>query len=111
MELGEDVLQCAEREVMEELGTTLHNPQWIGVYTDVKGTSITYPNGDKVQSPSFLFTGFVKKSEVKGDDEHMNYKWADLKEITEMKSQNFGYTLACINAYEYFSKTQQPYFG
>ncbi len=111
MELGENALECAEREVMEELGTALYNTKWIGVYTDAQGTNITYPNGDQVQSPSFLFTGFVNKAEVKGDDEHMAFKWIDIEGLTQMKLHSSGYIFATVKAYDYFMKNQQPYFG
>lgn len=56
LELDEDILTCARRELEEETGLTAGHLQLTGIYTDPR-YHVTYPNGDQVQQFTICFSG------------------------------------------------------
>jgi ADP-ribose pyrophosphatase YjhB (NUDIX family) len=54
MDVGESALDALKREVQEETGLTILEARPFGLYTDPK-YSVTYPNGDQVQTLSVAF--------------------------------------------------------
>jgi ADP-ribose pyrophosphatase YjhB (NUDIX family) len=54
VDLGESVLDALKREVKEETGLSILEAEPFGVYTDPK-YSVTYPNGDEVQTFTVAF--------------------------------------------------------
>jgi ADP-ribose pyrophosphatase YjhB (NUDIX family) len=56
MELDEDILACARRELLEETGLTAGDLQLTGIYTDPR-YEVVYPNGDQVQQFTICFSG------------------------------------------------------
>ncbi len=58
LEIEEDVLTCARREVQEETGLTLGDLRLVGVYTH-PDLDVTLPNGDEFQQFTFCFGGEV----------------------------------------------------
>jgi 8-oxo-dGTP pyrophosphatase MutT (NUDIX family) len=54
IDVGESALQALEREVREETGLVVIRAVPFGLYTDPK-YSVTYPNGDEVQTFSVAF--------------------------------------------------------
>ena len=55
METGETADECVVREVQEETGYEVKVLRVIGVYSDPKHTTITYPDGNTVAYVSILF--------------------------------------------------------
>ena len=56
LEPGENILDCARRELREETGLLAGDLRLVGVYSDPKYES-TYPNGDQVQQFTVCFEG------------------------------------------------------
>jgi ADP-ribose pyrophosphatase YjhB (NUDIX family) len=56
LELDEDILACAHRELLEETGLTAADLHFVGVYTDPR-YNVVYPNGDQVQQFTICFSG------------------------------------------------------
>ncbi|PYM16807.1 MAG: hypothetical protein DMD81_11525 [Candidatus Rokuibacteriota bacterium] len=54
MDLGESVLDALKREVKEETGLSVIDAAPFGIYTDPR-YSVTYPNGDQVQTLTLAF--------------------------------------------------------
>ncbi len=60
LELDEDLMTCARRELKEETGLEVGDLRLVGVYTDPR-YDVIYPNGDQVQQFTVCF-----KSQVNG---------------------------------------------
>jgi ADP-ribose pyrophosphatase YjhB (NUDIX family) len=56
LELDEDILACARRELVEETGLTAGDLRLTGIYTDPR-YEVVYPNGDQVQQFTICFSG------------------------------------------------------
>ena len=54
IDVGESVLDALKREVKEETGLSIIHAEPFGIYSDPK-YSVTYPNGDQVQTLSMVF--------------------------------------------------------
>ena len=54
VDLGESALDALKREVKEETGLEVQRASPFGIYTDPK-YSVTYPNGDEVQTFTIAF--------------------------------------------------------
>ncbi|GAB4271941.1 MAG: NUDIX domain-containing protein [Candidatus Promineifilaceae bacterium] len=66
LEVDEDILTCAHREVQEETGLLLGNVRLTGIYTDPR-YDVVYPNGDAVQQFTFCFAGGVTGGTLRPD--------------------------------------------
>lgn len=69
VDVGESVLDALKREVKEETGLSIIEAEPFGVYTDPK-YSVTYPNGDEVQTftVAFLVRQWSGDLAVDGDE-------------------------------------------
>lgn len=69
VDVGESVLDALKREVKEETGLSVIHAEPFGVYTDPK-YSVTYPNGDQVQTftVAFLVKQWSGDLAVDGDE-------------------------------------------
>jgi 8-oxo-dGTP pyrophosphatase MutT (NUDIX family) len=56
LELGEDIVSCARRELLEESGLTAGPLRLVGVYSEPAYDTV-YPNGDQVQQYTVCFEG------------------------------------------------------
>jgi ADP-ribose pyrophosphatase YjhB (NUDIX family) len=54
VDVGESALEAVRREVQEETGLTIIHAEPFGLYSDPK-YSVTYPNGDQVQTFTIAF--------------------------------------------------------
>lgn len=66
LELGEDILSCAHRELFEESGLTTGNLRLVGVYSEPAYDAV-YPNGDQVQQYTVCFEGNQTGGELHAD--------------------------------------------
>jgi len=66
LELGEDILSCARRELLEESGLTAGPLRLVGIYTEPIYDTV-YPNGDEVQQYTVCFEGRRAEGELVAD--------------------------------------------
>jgi 8-oxo-dGTP diphosphatase len=66
LELGEDILTCARRELYEESGLLAGELRLVGVYSEPAYDTI-YPNGDQVQQYTMCFEGCCTGGELHAD--------------------------------------------
>ncbi|MBE2200413.1 MAG: NUDIX domain-containing protein [Anaerolinea sp.] len=66
MEIEEDIVTCARRELQEESGLTAGELSLVGVYTHPK-FDVTYPNGDQVQQFTVCLRGMVNGGQMQVD--------------------------------------------
>ena len=86
VEKGESVEQAAKREVIEETGLQVEVVSLLGIYSAFFDT---YPNGDKAQTITTMFTFKVIKGElVVGDTkETLNLKFFSQENLPEIANQ------------------------
>ena len=75
MEVGERADETIVREVKEETGYDVKVARLIGVYSDPKHTTITYPEGDTVAYVSLLFECVVTGGSPELSDESTAVEW------------------------------------
>lgn len=63
LELGEDILSCARRELIEESGLLAGPLRLVGVYSEPSYDTV-YPNGDQVQQYTVCFEGLRSGGEL-----------------------------------------------
>jgi 8-oxo-dGTP diphosphatase len=68
LELGEDLLTCARRELLEETGLEAGPLRLVGVFTDPRWHTV-YPNGDEVEQYNACFEGVVRGGQSIPDGE------------------------------------------
>ena len=66
LELGEDILSCARRELLEESGMTAGPLRLVGIYSEPAYDTV-YPNGDQVQQYTVCFEGCLKDGKLTAD--------------------------------------------
>jgi len=69
VDVGESVLDALRREVKEETGLSIIEAEAFGIYSD-PGYSVTYPNGDQVQTftVAFLVRKWSGDPAIDGDE-------------------------------------------
>ncbi len=70
VDVGESVFEALTREVKEETGLTIVEAEPFGLYTDPK-YSVTYPNGDQVQTFTVAFLVKRWTGELRPDGEEV----------------------------------------
>ncbi len=71
VDVGESVYGALDREIKEETGLTIHEAEAFGLYTDPKYT-ITYPNGDEVQTFTIAFVVTKWSGSPRADDDEVD---------------------------------------
>ena len=71
VDVGESALDALRREVHEETGLTVLNARLFGVYTAPQ-YSVTYPNGDEVQTFTLAFQVLSWTGELRIDDDEVD---------------------------------------
>ena len=71
VDLGESALDAVKRETLEETGIRILAAELFGIYTDPK-YSITYPNGDEVQTFTIAFLVYRWEGEPLPDEEELS---------------------------------------
>jgi ADP-ribose pyrophosphatase YjhB (NUDIX family) len=74
VDLGESVYEALKREVKEETGLDVAEAEPFGIYSDPR-YSVTYPNGDEVQTFTVAFVVRAWSGELVGDGDEV----ADLR--------------------------------
>ena len=69
VDVGESVFDALKREVKEETGLSILEAKPFGIYTDPE-YSVTYPNGDEVQTftVAFVVTAWSGELAIDGDE-------------------------------------------
>jgi ADP-ribose pyrophosphatase YjhB (NUDIX family) len=70
VDLGESALNALKREVMEETGLDVLRARAFGLYSDPK-YSVTYPNGDEVQTFTVAFLVEEWRGELRVDEDEV----------------------------------------
>lgn len=83
LELGENLINCALREVKEETGLNIVIKDIIGTYTD-PNIIIEYSDGEVRQEFTILYFGEYKEGEIQIDEESEEYKWINIKEVLNL---------------------------
>ena len=71
VDVGESVLDALKREVKEETGLSIIHAEPFGLYTDPR-YSVTYPNGDQVQTFTVAFAVKEWTGELQADGDEVN---------------------------------------
>jgi 8-oxo-dGTP diphosphatase len=66
LELGEDILACARRELQEETGLSAGPLSLVGVYSEPE-LDVRYPNGDQVQQFTICLAGEATGGQMRVD--------------------------------------------
>jgi len=66
LEIGEDILNCARRELLVETGLIAGDLHLVGLYSDPR-YDLVYPNGDEVQQYTLCFEGEVSGGKIQVD--------------------------------------------
>lgn len=106
-ELGDSAEDCARREVYEELGLEIKKLNMIGVITDPAVVTVTYPNGDQVQSPSHVFAAVLEEGTPHADDEHSEFEWVSLAEAERRVAGRFGFSTHALQMYAKWLETKE----
>ena len=76
MDIGETIAQCAEREVKEETGLTVHAYRLVGVYSDPEHV-LAYSDGEVRQEFSVCFACRILGGDIAVSNESLEVKfWA-----------------------------------
>lgn len=75
MEPGETILSALKREILEETSLEVRIENLVAVYSDPAIQIVDYPDGRRVHFITSLFFCRVKKGELKGSSEGVEWKW------------------------------------
>ena len=70
VDVGDSVLDALSREVHEETGLTVERAELFGIYTEPR-FSVTYPNGDEVQTFTVAFLVREWSGELSADSDEV----------------------------------------
>lgn len=82
LELNENLVDCAIREVKEETGLDVSVCDVVGTYTD-PDIRIEYSDGEVRREFTVVYYGIASNSEVIIDNESSAYAWVPLSEVLE----------------------------
>jgi ADP-ribose pyrophosphatase YjhB (NUDIX family) len=83
VDVGDSALEALSREVREETGLTVERAEFFGLYTDPR-FSVTYPNGDEVQTFTVAFLVREWSGQLSADsDEVLDVRFFPLDALPE----------------------------
>jgi 8-oxo-dGTP pyrophosphatase MutT (NUDIX family) len=85
MDLGETIVQAAEREVLEETGITCRVNGLVGIYTSPRHVLEYTSNGEVRQEFSIVFTATPVSGEATRSSESSQVEWVDVADIGQLK--------------------------
>ncbi len=80
LEMDENMVECAVREVKEELGLDITIKDIIGTYTD-PDIRVEYSDGEVRREFTIVYYGTSLNTEIVIDDESSAYAWIDLDHV------------------------------
>ena len=83
MEPGETILSALKREILEETNLEVRIENLVAVYSDPAIQIVDYPDGRRVHFITTLFFCRVKKGELKGSSEGVEWKWFATGQLPE----------------------------
>jgi 8-oxo-dGTP pyrophosphatase MutT (NUDIX family) len=83
MEPGETVLKALKRELLEETGLEVRVEHLVAVYSDPDIQIVHYPDGRHIHFVTTLFLCRVKKGNLKGCSEGMEWGWFPPDQLPE----------------------------
>lgn len=83
LNIGEDLITCATREVLEELGLEIEIKDIIGTYTN-PNTVIEYSDGEIRQEFAIVYLGEILDGAIQLDLESTEFKWVNLEEVLDL---------------------------
>jgi ADP-ribose pyrophosphatase YjhB (NUDIX family) len=98
MDLGETVMESLKREVEEETGLTIHDPQLFGIYSGPEYES-KHPGGDETASVAMAFLVRRYSGEVKGSGESKRIEFFRLDQLPEPLDRNSASLLKELGEY------------
>jgi len=93
MDLDETVIECLKREVFEETGLKIKNPELIGIYSGPRYYA-TYPNKDKTAPVQIIFIVNKYTGKIKKDKESNELKFFSLNNLPKPLNK---YYIECLN--------------
>ncbi|WP_329482698.1 NUDIX domain-containing protein [Kribbella sp. NBC_01484] len=85
MDLGETIVQAAEREVLEETGITCRVSGLVGIYTNPRHVLEYTSDGEVRQEFSVVFTAAPVSGELTPSSESSHVEWVDVVDIDQLK--------------------------
>ena len=88
IEAGETVLECLEREILEETGWQVEVKNLLGIYSSSATQTHTYPDGNTVQFVALVFEARALKLWQEPDSETLEIRFFDAQNFPENLHQN-----------------------
>jgi ADP-ribose pyrophosphatase YjhB (NUDIX family) len=83
IEAGETVLECLEREILEETGWKIMVENLLGIYSNPIMQMHTYPDGNRMQFIALVFEARALKLVQKPDSETLEIRFFDFEHLPE----------------------------
>jgi 8-oxo-dGTP pyrophosphatase MutT (NUDIX family) len=84
MDLGESIVQTAEREVREETGLVVRVDGIVGTYSDPRHI-IEYSDGEVRQQFNICFHATLVDGELRSSDESTEVRWIPLEQLDDLE--------------------------
>lgn len=107
MDLGETIVQAAEREVREETGVVCRVTGLVGIYTNPRHVLEYTSNGEVRQEFSIVFTAVPVSGEPTTSSESAQVEWVDLGDIGRFEMR----TSMRQRIDHYLQDADKPYLG
>ncbi len=104
IEVGETVLECLEREILEETGWQIEVGNLLGIYSNPASQTHKYPDGNTVQFIALVFEARALNMIQEPDSETLELQFFDFEHLPERIHQN---NLEMIN--DAFSRLPRPF--
>lgn len=99
-EIGDSSADTAIREVFEETGLRIRNPQPFGIASDPRHETVRFPNGDRTQSVAVLFHASKPPGTPRIDPrETLELGWFALDGLPDELMPNSARTLRAFRRY------------
>lgn len=83
LEFGENLIDCAKREVLEETGYIIEINNLIGTYSN-PNTVVEYSDGEVRQEFTIVYSGIIISGKPKIDEESITFTWINIREVEKL---------------------------